>query len=238
MFFSFFSSNTAPSQYSRAALDVAKLIVEACVTNERWRHFVEHRLPKINERQRDAPLGGEDAERQSSLASPRVDMSAMLEGTDVNEISHLDLGLSPNEDEDSGTHVLTFRGNDSDDDDDDDEVDSDEEEMDETDPARLAELQARYGFGAASVSNEDSNTAKEDDWGFADGGNENDGIEGDDVNVGDGGGDDGEGWGDFDSPAASTTATTDVSTKEDNGEDVPPAPQVEQANALPVPSTE
>jgi len=34
--------------------------------------FVQERLPAINDKQRDAPLGGEDAERASSMASPRV----------------------------------------------------------------------------------------------------------------------------------------------------------------------
>ena len=48
------------------------MIVETCVTNERWRTFVSEQLPKINDLQKDTPLGGEDAERASSLASPRV----------------------------------------------------------------------------------------------------------------------------------------------------------------------
>ena len=221
---------------------MAQLIVEACVTNERWRMFVEHRLPKINHRQRDTTIGGEDAERASSLASPRVtgiQLSDMLEGSSPDEISHLDLGLSKDfngegddmEDE-GGSHVLTF-GRDVDDDDSDD---SDDEEMDETDPARLAELQARYGFGAPKASEEgddigtadgnDGDAAEDDDWGFATGsgenGNEDDGNDGD-VNFG--GADE---WGDFGTAAAAAAAAGEDATQdatEEDEEDVPPAPQ-------------
>jgi hypothetical protein len=39
--------------------------VNACATNDRWVAFVKDRLPKINDQQRDSPLGGEDAERAS-----------------------------------------------------------------------------------------------------------------------------------------------------------------------------
>ena len=127
-------------QFSNSALEVARLIVEACATNARWITFVNDRLPQINDKQRDAPLGGEDAERESSLASPRVtgiQLSDMLDGDVNNEISNLDLGLASNSgvNDENDENVLSFdRGDlvvDS------DEEDSDDEEMDETDPVSV-----------------------------------------------------------------------------------------------------
>ena len=243
LFFSSFNSVQPPSQYSRASFEVAQIIVEACVTNERWRIFVSERLPKINDLQKDTPLGGEDAERSSSLASPRV-----VSFNSADEISHLDLGLSKNsahgggggdggdgedEEEDDGfggvEHVLMFGRNDptrDDDDDDSDEEDSDEEEPD-NDPVRLAELQARYGFDASKVGGGESGGGGteagdgDDDWGFATGAATNEGNDGD-VNFGD------DGWGAFDDDSEvqdQSVAAAGDSNVDDDDDDVPPAPQ-------------
>ena len=222
------------------------MIVETCVTNERWRTFVSERLPKINDLQKDTPLGGEDAEMASSLASPRV-----VAFNSADEISHLDLGLSKDsaagggagagggdgeEEEEDGfggvEHVLMFGRNDptrDDDDDDSEEEDSDEEEPD-NDPVRLAELQARYGFDASKVSGGESGESGggaeagegDDDWGFATGAATNEGNDGD-VNFGD------DGWGAFDDDSEvqdqSVAAAPGDAKVDDDDDDVPPAPQ-------------
>ena len=169
--------------------------------------------------ERDAPLGGEDAELASSLASPRVtgiQLSDVLENSDPSRIDSLDLGLSLNENQldslrdmepyDLNADGSTTSSSDEDEDDDDEEVD----------PKKLAELQERYGFSTElnvtmPESNDDGNPQNhgigsdslngmevvngddDDDWGFAAG----DGMFGKDddeggVNLGGDGDDD---WG-------------------------------------------
>lgn len=163
------------------------------------------------------------------MASPRVtgvQFSDILEG----DIDDLDLGTSKKHNAASDENVLSFDRDAFNNDDSDD--DSDEEEPDETDPVRLAELQARYGFGAptsstvdvetkdndtTTTSGEDNGGRNDDDWGFAGNVDANEG----DVNFGDGD----EGWGDF-----------GEENNEPTGNDAPPvAPSSNSAPTLPPP---
>jgi hypothetical protein len=234
-------------EYSTSALEVAALIVTACASNARWRSFVDTRLLEVNKRQRESPLGGEDAERASSLASPRVtgiQLSDVLENSDPDRIESLDLGLALNDNQldslrDMEPYDLNADGSTSSSDDDDD----DEGEMD---PKKLAELQERYGFStdpSSSSDNEPISTpsghdnpqndgtsdtvpganpvnGEDDEWGFAagDGMFEKDDDEGG-VNLGGDGDDD---WG----------FATEASKEEDES---PGAPQAAAPAPPPLP---